>query len=165
MAVKIKGLNALTQKLKLALNVRDDALLTEVGRKVVELIQGFTRSGKSIVGSNSEQLKPLSQKYIEQRKKRVREGRKHIDPDFFSPAKSNLTLTGQMLRSIDFTKNKLKASVTVGPTGKRDDGLTNKKVAQFVSEGGRPFIGIHDKGLAQVNSIVKRYLRRKLQSR
>jgi hypothetical protein len=159
--VKIRGLDKLNSKLKKIFNANDPALLEEIGKKVVSLIQGFTRSGKSIAESVPQDLKPLSEKYIQKRK-----SFKNGDPDFFKPTKSNLTLTGQMLKSLDFTKFMNPAKVVIEATGKRNDSnLSNKEVSKFVAEGGRPFLGLHDKGIEQVRQLIIRDLRRKLQSR
>lgn len=159
--VKIHGLDRLNAKLKKIFKANDPLLLEEIGKKVVSLIQAFTRSGKSISGTSPAPLKPLSQKYIKKR-----ESFKDGDPEFFKPHKSNLTLTGQMLRSLNFIKKFNPAKIIVEPSGNRTDtNLSNKKVAEYVAEGGRPFVGLHDKGIEQIKQLIIRDLRKKLRSR
>lgn len=106
----------------------------------VDIIYKRTKSGKGVTDDQSnaasiKSLKTLSPGYKEQRK--TRKGKKG---DFFSPNRSNLTLTGQMLDSI---KSKVSdGKITVSLSGTRDDGQTNKEVGEFVSENGRPFLNL-----------------------
>lgn len=57
-----------------------------------------------------------------------------------SPNKSNITLTGQLLDSIDVIRKK-DGEIVIGPTGTRSgSSLTNKKLAGYLADQGRPFM-------------------------
>lgn len=134
-----------------------------------------------------ERLKKLSRKYVNRRKgsktiqrranvdiaerRRARaESKKRgykVKPDLSSktsPAKSNLTATGQLLDSLTVIKLKLKnawgfrISVPDNRRGRdvfgqpNKQGLTNRKLAQYVAEQGRAFMGFTK---SQRNIIVK----------
>lgn len=133
-----------------------------------------------------ERLKKLSTKYIQQRKgsktikrraaidkkrrKAAREESKRtgekVKPNLVaqtSPAKSNLTATGQLLNSLTVIKLKLKNAVgfrisvpdkTRGRDfrGRSSRGLTNRTLAGYVKEQGRNFFGFTK---SQRNLIVK----------
>lgn len=124
----------------------------------VSRIQGFTRTGKSLV--TGARLSPLSAAYIKRRA--LYQGTKG---EAFSPAKSNLTLTGQLLASLKPTANHSRQSVSVTPTGSRDDGRTNQDVASYVAEQGRPFLGLDEKGRARMIRLIIDDLRRTLKKR
>lgn len=83
----------------------------------------------------------------------------------FSPQKSNLTLTGQLLASLKGSPNVRLQRIQLSPTGGRTDGLTNIEVAGHVADNGRPFLGLDDKGRARMVQIVLRDLRRTLRKR
>ena len=163
--VKIIGLEKVMQSIKAKLDFSDPFVINELGEETVRLIKGFTRSGESIAKTPEPvPLKPLSEGYKRFRRK-VAAGLKEIkpDPDFFTPEFSNLTLTGQMLNSINFIQGPPnESSFTVKPFGTRNDGLTNEEVARRVSDNGREFIGLHDKGVEQLRQIILRNLRRRL---
>lgn len=110
------------------------AVLKALGEKAVELIVRRTRLGFGVerYGQSRFRLAPLSQGYIYQRER---------DSDLSSlttAKRSNLTRTGQMLDSMAVIEVR-QGSVVVGPTGGRDDGVTNMQVAQWVTAQGRPF--------------------------
>lgn len=129
--------NAITQSLKTFTNGNN---IKRYADQSVDIIYKRTKSGKGVTDDRSnsasiKSLKPLSSSYKTQRK-----SYKGKRGDFFSPGRSNLTLTGQMLESI-----KAKVSdgkITVSLSGTRDDGQTNKEVGEFVSENGRPFLNL-----------------------
>ncbi|MGB0257745.1 MAG: hypothetical protein ACPGES_03740 [Coraliomargarita sp.] len=119
----------------------------------IKRVQRVTRSGKYIVTGNK--LKKLSKAYIDFRRKfSGRTG------EFFKPAKSNLTFTGQLLESLKARSNVRTQVITLFVSGRRDDGLTNKEVAEHVAENGRPFLGIDQKGIDRIEQIGKRDIRR-----
>jgi hypothetical protein len=132
--------------------------LVEIGDFWTKRIQGFTRSGKSL--ATGERIAALSAGYI--RHRAAYQGPKG-NP--FAPNKSNLTLTGQLLNSLKPTANYTRQSVTVNATGTRTDGLTNDKLAGYVSEQGRPFLGLDEKGRARMIRLIIDDLRRTLKKR
>lgn len=84
--------------------------------------------------------------------------------EFGTPNKSNLTLTGQLLRAIStsYTKNGFKIFIQAT---KRDDGLSNDDVAVHVSKR-RPFLALttgEQRIIAQKYQAKIRELARSLQ--
>lgn len=140
----------------------EERTLVEVAEFTKTRIQQQTRLGKSL--PNDSRLKDLSPKYKIARKNT----KKNTDPEFFRSDKSNLTFSGQMLRSLKTRIVKRPSSISqpsaieVFPDGGRDDGLTNQEVAAFVKEGGRPFLGLNEKAVKQIRNIVLKNLRRVL---
>jgi hypothetical protein len=178
---KVRGLNALEKKLKrfLIKELANKALLNKIGEFVKDRIVQFTRSGKSIAGAKAKKLKKLSDSYIQTRRGALHfrtsqqgnvfpiegpdERLKTVDKEFFDPDFSNLTFTGQLLRSLK-AKVDLKArTIDIMPTGNRfDSNLSNQDVAKFVAEQGRPFIGLDDKGIKRVKALIIQDLRKSL---
>lgn len=154
-------LKDLEAALKTALQqIQTPQVMKEVGETAVEMLRTRTRLGYGVrqTRGKREKLKPLADST-----KRVRAGKLAFfkqrgvtvpyEPDLEEnkaklhpltrPAKSNLTMTGQMLDSfkvISVTNGK----VIIGPSGSRKDGLTNEQVAEFAEEMGRPFAYITD---------------------
>jgi len=186
--VRVKGLRKVRNLFNKVLDdsLTNRSLVSEVGNFILERIRSFTRSGKSIAGSRPKKLKKLSSSYISVRQgavkfRTLKDGRvipitepdeilKQVDPEFFDPNFSNLTLTGQMLRSLKFFFDKRNKKFTIEPTGNRrrvlgqKKRLTNKQVANFVSDNGRPFIGLDDKGIERVRKMIIKSLRSQLRS-
>lgn len=135
--------------------------LLEVAEFTKDRVQQQTRLGKSL--PNDARLKPLSADY-----RKARRSKKNVDREFFGPDRSNLTLTGQMLRSLKSRivrqpgSIKEPSAIEVFPDGDRDDGLSNQEVAGFVRENGRPFLGLNEKAVQQLRNIVLKNLRRVL---
>lgn len=89
------------------------------------------------------------------------------DSSFFSPAKSNLTLTGQLLSSIEYTVKANEKTIVIEPTGSRDDGKTNKEVAEELSKrktrlapDGRKFLGLDGRGFQRIRNLIVEAIRR-----
>jgi hypothetical protein len=94
-----------------------------------------------------EKLKPLSPNYIKSRKMFAK-----LD-GFTTPRKSNLTRTGDMLRSIEAKVSN--GVIEIVPTGTRSDGKKNVDIARYNQEGGkgrprRIFMRISDLEFKQV---------------
>lgn len=123
-----KKLTASIQKIGASSNMKI------IGKEMADQIKKRTLLGYGVSepGGNKEKLKPLDPKYVESRKKFPKLS------DKTTPRKSNLTRTGQMLASID-VKSANQGTVSVGPIGGRNDGLTNEELAKYVAEAGRPF--------------------------
>lgn len=184
MAVKIIGLKEVLGKIDFTLRKKlvEDGLLDDIAKFVVNRIQSFTRSGKSISGKQAKKLKKLSKSYIEMRQGAVKfrtlksgeviaipepdEKLKEVDKEFFRPDLSNLTFTGQMLRAIKYVTNKAKATITIDVAATSRSGkyesLTNKKVAEYAKENGRPFLGLDDLGIKRIKRDVLKKLRDEL---
>jgi hypothetical protein len=61
---------------------------------------------------------------------------------YFSPGRSNLTMTGQMLEAMAYTVGGTGYRVFIRDSSRRDGKLTNAQVAEHVSRD-RPFMAIH----------------------
>jgi hypothetical protein len=87
------------------------------------------------------------------------------DSQFFSPARSNLTLTGQFLNSFTVATNKLKRLMTIYPSGYREGKgkrLSNKTLGRYLSEQGRSIFGIDLTGRKVIKQKVLEHIRRNL---
>ncbi len=109
--------------------------MRDYAQLAIDMIVKRTRQGLGVAGTGrSEQnLKPLSDGYTKYR----RNNRFKLDSTT-SPGKSNLTFTGQLLRS--FTVYEVRNNfVSWGPNRRRrKGGITNQELGEFVSER-RPF--------------------------
>jgi hypothetical protein len=132
--------------------------LSEMADFWKDRIYAVTKTGKSIIDGSS--LKKLSPSYVDFRRKY-----KGAKGELFGPNKSNLTLTGQMLESLHGTANFRTQSVSVNLIGTRDDGLKNSKLAEYVEEQGRPFLGLDQKGKERLKQFALRDIRRQLKNR
>lgn len=134
--------------LKVFKGSRDNSVMRELAKFAIEMIVKRTRLGYGVSklrGSESTRssgitkvkLKGLSSRYIEYRKKYNKLS------NMTTPRKSNLTFTGQLLKSMKIIKIG-RGSVVIGPSGSRNDGLTNEFVGQDVAEKGRPFNDLYE---------------------
>ena len=106
-------------------NLLSDRAIKIYGKAAIDIIVKRTRRGFGVrqTGSNQYRFAKLSSSYIEQRK------RSKLDSTT-SPSKSNLTFTGQLLRSLVVTKSGKEGSFTIGPNQRRrKGGLTNESLA------------------------------------
>lgn len=78
--------------------IANKEMLGEVGQTIVDDVRFQTRRGKSIPNDLAP-LKPLSKKWKEKRKELAQSNE---TSDVFSPARSNLSLTGQLLNSFNY---------------------------------------------------------------
>lgn len=143
-------------------------MLDEIGNSITSDIVDQTRNkAKSI--PDASRLSPLSKEWIERRKKLS----DYNETDStFSPTKSNLTFTGQLLNSLKHRilgKGKIEAYFDgMHEPYKNKDGepigdeISNEDLATFVKEKGRPFVGIRDLTARKINRIVRTYVRRAL---
>lgn len=149
--------------LKIARNIRkgigfavSKKQMRELGLEAIGLIVERTRKGKGVrqTGERQRKLKKLSSSYIAYRKTR------RLDSTT-SARKSNLTFTGQMLRSM-VVKQSTNRKVTWGPNKrKRKGGLTNEKLGEIVSKK-RPFNNLSARELTKLTKEIERVLSRQL---
>ncbi len=71
------------------------------------------------------------------------------------PGKHNLTLTGQMLRSVRVLET-TKDGVVIGPQGLRDDGKTNEDIAKWNAKRGRVFMNLSQNERGQLVRLFRR---------
>lgn len=143
-------------------------------------------SGNKLVG-DAKKLKGLSPLYIEYRKSLLKDqdkiaargvfgkrSRKNSRKraltkfgEFFSPSRSNLTLTGQMLDALksDIDAVAGQATVYVDSTSRTDSELNNAEVAKKVAEEGRPFLGLDRVGRDRIRRMAIAHIRRSLKRR
>jgi len=122
-----------------------------LAEELITIIVKRTRLGYGVaanLGPRSK-LKALSPKYVDARRKFRR-----LDSST-SPKKSNLTRTGQMLRSVQIISFS-KAKVIVGPKGSRDDGKRNEDIAQYNADRGRVFNKLSINDYNQIRRIYRK---------
>lgn len=113
--------------------------MKKIGNEAVLEIRKRTRLGYGVSGSKRQKLKRLSASYVKMRKKMKKAGT--LDQTT-GVRKSNLTQTGQMLRSLKVKKANSR-SVIVGASGRRKGSrLGNEKLSRFVTIQGRPFLDL-----------------------
>lgn len=166
--VRIKNLKSIFNSIDKVLKdtASNQAMFGEIAKFAETRIVQQTRAGNDLsTGDKSEKQPELSTGYIKFRQ-RVKSGKTDIkpDPQFFRPRSSNLTLTGQLLKSIRGTIVKSKRQVVVEPTGGRDDKLTNKEVASDLAKRGRTFLGLDSIGIQRIRKIVLDVLRRNIRN-
>jgi hypothetical protein len=185
--VKIKRMKELEINIKGIFDrtVNSLSVYGEMATAAIRLIKGFTRSGKEASGGKYRSIKSLAESTINQRRRMARYNK---TSELFSPEKSNLTFTGQLIESVKTLAIKVtQRMVVVGPEGKRKpyknkDGSnvgsspkrkgqknagppTNEELGRYVAEQGRLFLFLDDKGKKQLKNIVLKHLRRQLKSR
>jgi hypothetical protein len=154
-------------KNRLNRSLRSEKLLTEVGEIAVKNSVASSRLGKD--PTTLEAYAPFSgenpEKYIATRKRIAARNGKGSN---FRPAKSNLTITGQLLNSIkafvERGKVIIKASGEHKPYGKGKT-ISNEELARWHSDGKGPYparnvVGISDKTRDIIKNKVRAFLRR-----
>lgn len=176
------------------LKARLEALATpenmkRYGQAAVDIVVKRTRLGYGVadIGYDKEPLKPLSTKYVDQRK-RMQSGAEHavkqglvdrvgakeaalrkrgsnfknarhesggLSPDT-TPSRSNLTRTGQLLKSED-VKVVGSRSVTFGPTGNRTEGgASNEDIAGYQKKQGRTYNNLSQSEINQIKAVIQK---------
>lgn len=146
-------------KIRAAVNDLELDTLPEIAEVIRSRIQSQARAGKTMKSGTLEKIKALSPGYVKQRKKWRSRGKEL--GDVFSPARSNLTVTGQYLDSIK-TKSieKKTATITVGVTGgRKGEKLTNAKLAEYLGMQGRSIWGIDNVTRKRITNMVKADIR------
>lgn len=165
--------------------IRSRAMLQEIAVFIQTRIYQNTKRGYYAgVRKNLAKFRPLSEGYVAARKALLKGGEsstlkklglkktakklaKNNFGEFFSPARSNLTMTGQMLDALQSAVDAGKGQVTisVSNTSRKGEDLTNAQVAVRVAEAGRPFLGLDGTGRDRVVRMVIADLRRGLKRR
>lgn len=169
--VKIKGLDGVRAMVRRIFEETrsDTGLLKEIGEITSDQVRGFTRSGTSVATGKS--FPPLKPSTIKNREYLAKYNSTH---SAYSPSKSNLTLTGELLDSVQ-TSKVFKGSVTVEPKGTHKPYKTKTGKGKSV-ENAKIFEYLEDKGFevfsfgqefrrrlqARVNVLIKSTLRRKI---
>jgi hypothetical protein len=128
--------------------------LRALGEEACNIIRIRTRLGygaRPTIGGERFRHRPLSERYI-----RFREGARDLS-NLTTPSRSNLTLTGQMLESLDVIRV-ARGTLVIGPTGTRTDrrsrGVKNEQVARWLADQGRTFMGLTT---PEVSQLVRFY--------
>jgi hypothetical protein len=146
--------------------LESDAWKDEAAALAIKKIKGETRLRRFIEdGSNQP---PLSPSWIERRGELAKVNPTGVS---YGTAKSNLTLTGQLLESLKRIPSRF--SVIIQAMGDRQpyrnkDGSTakstpsNSQLAKYLAERGRFFIGFDQKLKDQIKKKIKEHIRRNL---
>lgn len=147
--VKLKKLfDGLKKSIGQAANPQEMRFL---GEQAVQIIVKRTRLGYGVDNGTRFSLKsiPWSDRY-----KRFRKIYKQLDSTT-APGKSNLTLTGQMLRSVKVLRAE-GSTVIIGPQGRRDDGQNNEDIARYNAQRKRKFMELSVNEYGQLVRIYRR---------
>lgn len=144
---------------------KDPELLRQIGDAALKDIVGYARSGKN--PDTRSAFTKLSKSWIERREYLKR----FNSPDgefFLNSRKSNLTFTGQLLRSIKYRFLR-PGEVEIYASGnhvgyKTKSGHTpsiqNEKLVEYLADGGRVFMQVSERLKKRINVIVKQHIRR-----
>lgn len=144
----------------------DTSLLKDIGETVVKNAKGEARLGKE--PSTGEKFKPFAdnKRYPKQRKRiadRLGQGRN------FKPKKSNLTITGQLIESIDFEIVDKKVNLRFDDSPRipygEGDAPTNDELGRYHREGlgnlpKRDLLGVSEKTEKTVANKIRAFFRR-----
>ena len=158
---EVKNMDSVFNAVKAVYNdlAKERRELDSIAKFARDRIVAETRKGKDL--SRDRKQPPLSPNYIKYRE-RVARGEEDITPDgqFFSPKRSTLTLTGQLLDNIEYSVKPSQNKITIEPTGLRRDGLTNKEVASDLARRDRTFLGLDERGFARIRNRIVEAIRR-----
>lgn len=120
--------------------------LKELGTKVIDMVRNRTRLGYGCSkDGKKEKLDALSDPYVKQRRNRKKKG---TLSSLTSPAKSNLTLTGDMLKNMDYKVDKEQLVIEFS-----DEFSTNK--ATWNTDKERPFMNLTEQETKRVTELIK----------
>lgn len=140
--VKITGLDQILKDIQKALNETVKlSVMKNLGKLARQIIYKRTKSGYGVSDDHDPEpakirLAALSKPYIKYRSKLAKLGTEG------KPGKSNLTLTGQMLDSIDVEGRRNGFSLKIKDNVRNGSTLTNRKVSEHVADNGRPFFAL-----------------------
>lgn len=147
--------------------IANQNMLNEIGTTITTDVVEQTRTKDRSIPLKSE-LKLLKESWIF-RKKRLADFNQ-TDPEY-QEGRSNLTFTGQLLNSFKHRiigRGELELSFEGDhegyktPSGKTTKTIPNEKLAKYVADAGRPFVGIRPAMRTRVNRIVTKYIKRAL---
>lgn len=183
-----KSVDVVENNLRVAINkvLSNRGMLSQIADDVIQDVKFQSRRGYSI--PNNARFKDLKSSWIETRKQIGKVGGVG---DAFSPRRSNITVSGQLLDSMDKTipgkgqfriifkgshepyLAEYKNSFFRRVNGKRKrinperqgirvigEKLSNEKLAGYIAEGGRPFVGVRTFMHIRINKIIVDHIRR-----
>jgi hypothetical protein len=157
---------------------QDPELQTTIGQLVVDDIKLQTRKGFSIV--RNAKFKPLTNEWVEKRKQIKATPGQRIS-EVYSPKRSNLSLSGQLIDSVRFSIGKVirifadgertpyQYTIEKKVNGKKtkitktiESSVDNAELSEYVSEQGRPFIGFRDKVRRNILIKIRQFFSKRL---
>lgn len=130
MSKAVNDLNKILKRIdKSIVEVTKPVVLKDVAKFTVDLVVKRTRLGYGVEKNFGQRKKlgPLKDTYVDKRKKDGVDGTT-------TPKKSNLTNTGEMLRSLDYTVRD--ATIIISPTGSRNVNLAEYNAEQVTYANG-----------------------------
>ena len=152
--------------------------------KRVKAGRGVNSDRRSIKATSHKRLKPLSKPYVRFRrtgwvsfkaKQYFKKGGTFYEVkdvnfyvgipalgEFGAPARSNLTLSGEMLKSMQFEIKKFGFTILIPETKRRGGSLTNAQLARYHSESGRPFMALTSGESRIIQSRMKSQVQKRI---
>ena len=163
--VRIQNLDAVTKNLKKIFNdvKREKKLLKDIGVFSRDRIIFEARRGFSMEGNKRHKFPPLKDSSKLIRKGILKKMPSRVDDQFFKPNKSNVTLTGQLIKSFSYVvKNNAVFLFFKDPRTKLDekDTTSNNAVYDDLESRGFGFIGLDEKSQKRVRKLVLDEFRR-----
>ena len=130
------------------------SIMKQIGRDLTKEIVRRTRLGRGVKeqGSGTVPLKPLAASY---KKQRQRLRRRSTLSSKTTPAKSNLTKTGEMLDDMTFTTRPKEVEIFFRSQESR-------RKAQIVQDQGREFMKLSKKEITDIAKIIEAQLKKAL---
>ena len=148
-------LKSVFKKIKATLGTQAVKLnLRLLAKEATSLIQKRTRLGYGVAAERGERFKLSSIGWTDKYKRFRKLHKDELDPTT-TATKSNLTLTGQMLRSIKVISI-TGDNITIGPTGIRKEGSSNEAVADGNAKRGRVFMKLSQNEHNQMVRLARR---------
>jgi hypothetical protein len=137
----------LSKKIQAAIQIQK-SLMDDIGKLVTKNVKTRTRRGFGVTkeGGSSTKLVALSDPYKKRRKQLKAQGK--LSPET-TPAKSNLTRTGAMVDSLEYTIDK--ETVTISVTGAH-----NKTKAKEQGKRGRVFMNLNKREIKDIADVIKK---------
>lgn len=159
-----KAIGNIERKIKKTLS--DKKLLNNIGEFLVEDIQNTTRKGRVVESEKfkgNPKLKPSTKKW--------RKKYSQVNPTdgAFSPNKSNLTFTGELIRSITHKISGSKLTVFAKGKHSKYTGLKgnkigkkveNSKILEYQAELGRQIMALTKNRAARIRGFIREAFRR-----
>lgn len=132
-----------------------------IGKQVISIIfkrvkKGFGVTSEFSSAPGQQRFDPLSTSYKAFRRRNS--GKLARDT---SPNKSNLTFTGELLKSMTYRRLKKRVKVMI-PSTVRTDGLSNKRLKEILLEKGIHFMQLTKTEQAKLNRVVDREVNRQI---
>lgn len=137
--------------------LEDKALYSEIGQDVSKNVKDRTRSGFGVEdnGAKAVKLKALKSSYKKERRRLRKTGKLSSDT---SPAKSNLTKTGEMVDSVTYTADPKSVNIYI-------KGPKNKEKAKYQVNEGRSFMNLSKREIQDITDIIEEKLKKDIRKK